>query len=202
VKVIITIPAWNEGKTIANIISDIKDVMGSTDYNYKILVFDDGSSDNTISEAKKAGAVVGTHRHSGLAETFRAEIKKCLEIDADVIVHIDADGQYYSEDIPRLIKEVENGYDLVLGSRFAETNFNLPKSKLYGNKLFARVLSNMLGIKLTDTTTGFRAFTRELASNIQYFYLYTGTDNKGCKTELQNQRNSYKNKKNKRKQVI
>ena len=115
-KIIISIPAYNEEKTIASVISNIKKVMNSNNYNYKILVLDDGSKDNTAETTKKAGAIVYSHPYNyGLAETFRTEIQKCLDLKADIIVHIDADGQYLAEEIPNLIKEIENGYDLVLG---------------------------------------------------------------------------------------
>ena len=94
-KVIITIPAFNEEESITKVIKEIKQVMSKTKYNYQILVVDDGSKDKTASLAKKAGATVHSHRRNrGLAETFQTEMLKCLELKADVIVHTDADGQY------------------------------------------------------------------------------------------------------------
>ena len=90
----ITIPAYNEEKTLGKVITDIKNVMNKTRYNYKILIVDDGSTDNTVKTAKQAGAIVYSHpRNYGLAEAFRTEIKKCLELKADIIVHTDEDGQ-------------------------------------------------------------------------------------------------------------
>ncbi len=162
--VIVTIPAYNEEKSIDGVVKDIKNVMDSSGYNYKIVVVDDGSKDKTAEEAKKAGAVVYSHPYNyGLAETFRTEIKKCLELNADIIVHIDADGQYRASEIPKLIKEVENGYDLVLGSRFLGKIEYMPLTKKLGNKAFSKVISNITNVKITDGQTGFRAFNKDIA---------------------------------------
>ena len=96
--VIITIPAYNEEKTLPAVISEIRLVMNGTKYKYKIHIQDDGSTDNTIKVAKELGAIVHANgRNKGLAVTFQEEIKHCLEIGADIIVHTDADGQYPAE---------------------------------------------------------------------------------------------------------
>ena len=164
-KVVITIPAYNEEKTLGRVIREIKEVMDKTDYNYQILVLDDGSMDKTVEVAKKNKAVViSNKRNLGLAETFKNEMKECLKLKADIIVHTDADGQYPSFYIPEMIKKVEQGYDLVLGSRFGKGRYgNASFMKKLGNRAFARVFSKLLKTKLTDTTTGFRAFTKEVA---------------------------------------
>ena len=167
--IVITIPAYNEGKTLGKIIKDIKKVMDSStyDYRYKVLVVDDGSTDDTADVAKKAGAVVLSHpRNYGLAEAFRSEVKKSLELGADVIVHIDADGQYLPKEIPMLIKEVQQGNDLVLGSRFKGTIEHMPLLKRMGNKAFSNVISHITGSPISDGQTGFRAFTKEVAKRI------------------------------------
>ena len=164
-KVVVTIPAFNEEKTIGYTIREIKNVMDKTSYNYKILILDDGSSDKTFEIARKNGAVVVSNkRNLGLAETFKREMKECLKLKADIIVHTDADGQYPAYYIPEMIEKVEQGYDLVLGSRFGKGNYGGSSlmNKL-GNRAFARVFSNLLKTKITDTTTGFRAFTKEVA---------------------------------------
>lgn len=163
-KIVVTIPAYNEENHIAKTIGDIKKVMERGSYNYEILVLNDGSTDKTIEVAKKEGAFVFSHKiNKGLAETFKDEMKVCLERKADIIVHTDADNQYPAEYIPQLIKKIEDGYDLVLGSRFEKGKYSGSLMKKIGNKAFAKVFSNLLKTKLTDTTTGFRAFTKEIA---------------------------------------
>lgn len=175
-RVIITIPAYNEEATIEKVISEIKDVMKKTRYKYKILVLNDGSKDRTKEVAEKAGATVYSHRRNkGLAKTFTSEMEYCLEEGADIIVHTDADGQYPAVYIPKLIEEVEKGTDLVLGSRFSGNIESMPLIKRLGNIAFAKVFTRLTKTTITDSTTGFRAFTREVAVSIQYTTDFTYT---------------------------
>lgn len=163
-KIIITIPAYNEEKDIGQVLKEIKTAMAPTKYDYEILVLDDGSTDNTAEIARKNGATIISHkRNMGLAETFKDEMNACIKKDADIIVHTDADGQYPASYIPSMIKEVNKGNDLVLGSRFGKGNYSGSILKKIGNKAFAKVFSGLLKTKITDTTTGFRAFTKEVA---------------------------------------
>lgn len=165
--VIVTIPAYNEAKTIGILINRIKTVMQKGRYKYKILVVDDCSKDKTAKVAKESGAVVYSHpKNYGLAETFRTEIEKSLQLNADAIVHIDADLQYKPEEIPNLIREIENGYDLVLGSRFKGKIESMPWVNRLGNIAFSKVVSQMAGMKISDAQTGFRAFTKNFAKKI------------------------------------
>ena len=175
-KIVVTIPAYNEERTIGALINGIHEVMKSCRYDYKVLVVDDGSKDGTVQVAKKANAIVYSHpKNYGLAETFKTEINKSLKLKADVIVHIDADGQYLPRDIPKLVKEVNNGSDLVLGSRFKGKIESMPLMKRLGNKAFSRVISNIAGIRISDGQTGFRAFTREVAEKIKVISDHTYT---------------------------
>jgi glycosyltransferase involved in cell wall biosynthesis len=163
-KIWISIPAYNEGKTLGNLIDEIKNTMNKTSYSYKMSVVDDGSKDNTVNIAKSKGAVIYSHLFNmGLAETFRTEIKQFLNSKYDIFVHIDADGQYLPKEIPKLIKEIEKGYDLVLGSRFMGQIEYMPWLKKMGNKAFSKVISNITRFKISDCQTGFRAFNRKIA---------------------------------------
>ena len=150
--VIITIPAYNEEETIDKVIRGIKLVMNKTDYNYKILVVNDGSEDKTKEVAEKEGAIVISHlRNRGLAQTFKTEMYECLRLKADIIVHTDSDGQYPSFYIPQLIKKIEDGNDIVLGSRFGSGNYSGSFMKSLGNKAFAIVFSKFLKMKMKLT---------------------------------------------------
>ncbi|MAE43263.1 glycosyl transferase family 2 [Candidatus Woesearchaeota archaeon] len=183
-KTVITIPAYNEEKTIGVLIKNIHEVMKSNDYDYKILVVDDGSKDGTREVAKNAGAIVYSHpRNYGLAETFKTEVNKSLELEADVIMHIDADGQYKPEEIPKLLAEVKKGYDLVLGSRFKGKIESMPLIKRFGNKAFSKVISNITRMKISDGQTGFRAFTREVAKKIKITSGHTYTQEQIIRAE-------------------
>ena len=174
--VIVSIPAYNESRTIGRLISNIHSVMKKNRYSYKVLVVDDGSRDKTAEIAKKEGAVVYPHpKNYGLAEAFKTEVEKSLDLGADVIVHIDADTQYKAEEIPKLIAEIEKGYDLVLGSRFKGTIESMPFMKRVGNIAFSKVISNITGMKISDGQTGFRAFTKEVAKKINIISGHTYT---------------------------
>ena len=173
--VVISIPAYNEEDTISFVIEDIKRVMSSTKYRYKILVVDDGSKDSTVEVAKAAGAIVQRKNHTGLIETFKKEMEESLKLKADIIVHTDADGQYPARYIPAMIKSVEDGSDLVLGSRFAREIESMPIVKRIGNIAFAKLFSQICKVKITDSTTGFRAFTRDVAQSITYDTDFTYT---------------------------
>jgi len=163
-KIVISIPSYNEEKDIGRVLRNIKQVMHFTSYRYQVLVLDDGSKDRTAHIAKKEGALVVTNkRNLGLAETFKREMEECIKLKADIIVHTDADGQYPAKYIPELIRKMEKGYDLVLGTRFDKGRYAGSFMKKVGNIVFAKIFSGLLNIKITDTTTGFRAFTQEVA---------------------------------------
>ena len=167
-KVVVTIPAYNEEKTLGKVIKGIKDILRNSKFNCSILVVDDGSKDKTREVAKDSGAIVFSHPSNyGLAETFRTEIRRCLDMKADIIVHTDADGQYSAKDIPRLLSEIEKGHDLVLGSRFKGKIESMPFMKRLGNIAFSKTISGILRYRISDAQTGFRAFTREVAQNIK-----------------------------------
>lgn len=175
-KVVITIPAFNEAKNIGGVLADIYKVMKETSYKYEVVVVNDASKDATADIARKYGASVISHeRNLGLAEVFRTEMKECLDRKADIIVHIDADGQYLAKDIPRLLSKLNEGYDLVLGSRFKGKIEYMPWLKRMGNRAFTRVISRMAGMYISDGQTGFRAFTSEVADKISINSTYTYT---------------------------
>lgn len=183
-KILISIPAYNEEKSIGNVIRDIKNVMKN--YDYKIIVIDDGSKDKTAEIAKKNGAVVYSHpKNYGLAEAFRTEIEKALENGFDIMVHTDADGQYLAKDIPKLIKKIEEGNDLVLGSRFKGKIEYMPLIKKLGNKFFSKVISNIIKFKISDPQTGLRAFNKDVAKRINIISNHTYTQEQIIKAVLE-----------------
>jgi len=162
-KIAVTIPAYNEEETIAEVIGNVKKVLDRK-HNYDIIVVDDGSTDRTAEKAKKAGATVYSHpRNYGLAETFKTAMQKALEHKADAIIHIDADAQYDSQDIQRMLSKLDEGYDLVLGSRFSGKIQSMPLLNRLGNKAFSAVISQITRQRITDAQTGLRVFTKEVA---------------------------------------
>ena len=174
--VVVTIPAYNEARTIGKVIADIRAALDATNHRYSVLVVDDGSSDSTAEKAREMGAVVVSNkRNLGLALTFRREMRECLQLGADVIVHTDADGQYPARFVPVLLEKIEEGYDLVLGSRFRRSTQHMPFVNRLGNIAFAKIISSLTKTRITDSTTGFRAFTREVAERIDFINTFTYT---------------------------
>ncbi|MDI6655071.1 MAG: glycosyltransferase family 2 protein [Candidatus Hydrothermarchaeota archaeon] len=156
-KTAVVIPASNEEKTIAKIVRETRKFIPD------VIVVDDGSSDSTGIEAKKAGADVVRHIVNvgvGLATITGNEyaIRKGYE----VIVNIDGDEQHFPKDIPRAIALLENsGLDIVFGSRFLTHSKEFPWVLKLGNKFLTLMNRLMFGSNITDTQTGFRVFRAE-----------------------------------------
>ena len=144
----------------------------------KVLVLDDGSMDGTVQAAKEAGAdKILSHVHNlGLAITFRDALDGALEMGADIIVNIDADGQYDPQEISKLVQPVvDDEADIVLGSRFDGYIEDMPASKKLGNRVATRFVSRAAGKHFSDAQTGFRAFSRDAAMRLNVMGDFTYT---------------------------
>jgi len=174
-KITVVIPARNEEETIGNVINRIPKHMSPSIST--LVVIDDGTRDRTASTAEAAGAkVINLGPRRGLAEAFRAGLKEALGDNADVIVTIDADAQYLPEDIPRVVAPIlAEKADVVLGSRFAGWIEDMPIKKKIGNLLFTWITRRLAKVPITDSQTGFRAMTREVAENLEVTSDYTYT---------------------------
>lgn len=174
-KLVITIPAYNEENTVIAVLKDIPRYIERIDIIEVILV-DDGSTDNTSREALLAGVdeIIPHSVNKGLGVTFRDGINRALERDADIIVNIDADGQYNPAQIPDLIKPILDGKaDIVLGWRDIGKLAFMPRGNKLGNKLASWVTRRLSGLPIKDSQTGFRAFTREAVLRMNLFGKYT-----------------------------
>ncbi|MEI6849905.1 MAG: glycosyltransferase family 2 protein [archaeon] len=165
---IVQIPAYNEEKTIAEVIKSIpRKIKGIG--KIEILVIDDGSRDNTFKLAKDAGAdyIIRNNRNLGLAHTFQKGINKALELGADIIVNTDADNQYNQKEIPLLIKPILEGRaDMVSGNRQIEKLTHMSGIKKYGNIIGSNLLRIAMGKNVIDASSGFRAYSRESAMKL------------------------------------
>jgi glycosyltransferase involved in cell wall biosynthesis len=176
-KLIVQIPAFNEEATIAQTLRDIpKKIDGIL--TIESLVIDDGSSDNTAEAARKAGAthVVQLKTHRGLSSAFLAGINAALCLGADIIVNTDADNQYAGADIPKLIAPIVRGTaDVVIGDREVSRSPHMSGFKRLLQRLGSRTVGLASGIRVSDVTSGFRAFSREAALQINVFNPFTYT---------------------------
>jgi len=174
-KLIVTIPAYNEENTIDKVISEIPRQIDGID-TVEVLVINDGSTDNTVTVAKDAGAdhIITLKENQGLAFAFRTGLEEALKRGADIIVNTDADFQYNQQQIPDLVKPVlEHKADIVLGSRFSGHIEHMLPQKRIGNIIATRVTRMASGYPVTDAQTGFRAFSRDAALRMNILSDYT-----------------------------
>jgi len=178
-KLVVTIPALNEEKTIAQVVRGVpRDIPGVGET--EVIVLNDGSTDRTAAEALAAGALVVTLKGgAGLGTVFRTGLERAMRRGADVIVNIDGDGQFDPADIRKLIQPLlDDKADFVTCSRFADPALHpeMPKIKFWGNQVVTRIINWVCGgTKFTDVSCGFRAFTREAAYRMTLFGRFTYT---------------------------
>ncbi|MCB9802178.1 MAG: glycosyltransferase family 2 protein [Pseudomonadales bacterium] len=174
---IVTIPAYNEEATLPSVIKSIPKTLKGVG-KIEVLVWSDGSTDNTIKAAKKAGAthVFENKKNVGLAKTFDRATKKAVEIGADIIVNTDADNQYDQSEIPLLLQPIlEQGADMVNGDRQVEKLEHMPLAKKYGNMLGSWTIRWLTGVHLNDASSGFRAYTKEAIESFDLLSSHTYT---------------------------
>jgi glycosyltransferase involved in cell wall biosynthesis len=176
---VVLIPAFNEQDTIASVIKKIPRKIPGVK-KVTVLVVDDGSSDATPKVARQSGAdaVISHNTNRGLGAAFRTGVNEGLAMGADIIVNIDADGQFNPLDIPALIGPIlKNEADVVTCSRFKIKALEpkMPFIKRFGNMLFTKTINGFTGSRFTDTQCGFRAYSREAALRANLFARFTYT---------------------------
>lgn len=176
-KLVIQIPCYNEEKSLPITLNDLPKHIDGID-EIEVLIIDDGSKDRTVEVAKELGVnnFVEMPHNSGLAKAFVAGINKALEIGADIVVNTDADNQYCAADIEKLVKPILAGEaDIVIGSRpVSEIEHFSPLKKML-QKLGSCVMRLISSTKVEDAPSGFRAFSRNAAMQLNVFDNYTYT---------------------------
>jgi glycosyltransferase involved in cell wall biosynthesis len=154
--IVVGIPAYNEEKTIARI------VLGAQKYAHVVVVCDDGSTDLTGEIAERLGAVVVRHaKNFGYGSALQSLFKRARDLQADVLVTIDSDGQHDPEEIPRLIKPIEDGVaEVVFGSRFKDQagTAEMPAYRQLGVKVITKLANGTGNNTVSDGQSGFRAY--------------------------------------------
>jgi len=153
-KTLIVMPAFNEAESVAQVVREVAAKLPGI----SVLVVDDGSSDETTSEARSAGALVATLPFNlGVGGAMRVGFRYAIENSFDNVVQIDSDGQHDPSSVPDLLVELATA-DLVLGARFAgEGDYTVRGPRHWAMVVLATILSRSSRTKLTDTTSGYRA---------------------------------------------
>lgn len=176
-KLIIFMPALNEEGNIQQVLASLPKTLGQVDL-IEYLVINDGSTDRTVELAKATGANVVSHKtNHGVGRAFQSAAQFALENDADILVGIDADGQFDPAEIPALIQPIiDHKADMVIGNRFT---VGIPKDmagiKFWGNNQIAGLVSYICGQRFQDVSCGFRAYSREALLRLNLFADFTYT---------------------------
>lgn len=160
---LVCIPAFDEEKTIANV------VKASMKYADKVIVCDDASIDKTFDVAKKAGAIVIKHeKNIGKGGALKTLFEYSKKLNADIIITIDGDGQSLPEEIPKLVKPIlEKKFDVVIGYRFDNAR-EMPIYRKFGNKALDKITNIATGASFRDTQSGFRAYSKKAIKEIKF----------------------------------
>jgi glycosyltransferase involved in cell wall biosynthesis len=156
-KISVVIPAFNEEKAVGMVVEEVQRTLKGVDF--EVIVVDDGSADKTYETAKKCGVKVIKHSsNKGKVAAIRTGIANST---GDIIVLTDADYTYPAEYIPEFIKILDEGADMVLGSRIKKGLGNIPFFNRIGNILFSMMISYIGCVHITDGQTGYRAFRKK-----------------------------------------
>jgi len=177
-KLVVIIPAYNEEKTIGEAIKLIpRNIEGISEV--EVVVVDDGSKDKTAQLAAEKGAVVISHyNNKGVGIAFSTGIQEALKRRADIIVNMDADLQFNPEDIPALVRPIlKKQAGFVTCSRFKDKSLipKMPRIKIVGNRIVARIINFITKQHFTDVSCGFRAFSHDTALRLNLFGDFTYT---------------------------
>jgi glycosyltransferase involved in cell wall biosynthesis len=166
-RILVCIPAYNESKNVVEIINRSKK------YAEGIIVYDDGSTDNTSELAKTAGAtVIKSPKNTGYGTAIRALFQAAKDQNADIMVTLDSDGQHNPDHIPRLVEPLlTQNYDIVIGSRFLskDDKEKIPRYRSFGIKTITKLTQSASYSGLTDSQSGFRAYNKNALSKINLF---------------------------------
>ncbi|MBN1530681.1 MAG: glycosyltransferase family 2 protein [Thermoleophilaceae bacterium] len=176
-KLIIQIPCFNEEATLPATLADLPRAVEGMD-SVEWLVIDDGSTDRTVAVAREHGVdhIVRLTNNRGLAAAFQAGLDASLKLGADVIVNTDADNQYNGNDVGLLVEPIVAGKaDMVIGDRQTDTIEHFSPLKKWLQRFGSAVVRRASGTGVPDTTSGFRAYNREAALQLQVVSKFTYT---------------------------
>jgi len=155
--VVVAIPCRNEERFIGSV------VLKAKRYASCVIVVDDGSTDDSASIAEAAGARITRNKHAkGKGSAVNLALQEASRLGANALILMDGDGQHDADEIPKLLKPIVEGHaDIAVGSRFLLRKNRIPKYRILGQHILTFVTNLGSGIKLTDSQSGFRAFSRK-----------------------------------------
>ncbi|MDP3734472.1 MAG: glycosyltransferase family 2 protein [Nanoarchaeota archaeon] len=177
----VIIPAYNEGEKISAVIKEVKK------HAQRIIVVDDGSQDDTAARAAQEKVIVLKHKvNLGKGAALRTGCDYALELGADRLVVIDADGQHMPEQIPQFINALQD-YEIIFGYR--KRSATMPLVLRFGNNFINNTLKLMIGIDVHDSQCGYRSFTAAAYRNVRWkatdYYMETEMIIKAARHRLQ-----------------
>ncbi len=175
-KIVIGLPAYNEEKNIASIILTLQEL------DYSVIVCNDGSSDQTGKIAEKMGAIVVNHqKNRGYGAAIKSLFDKAKEMDSDILITFDADGQHNVSEIKDVLTPlISKKADIVIGSRFlGEGEGKIPKYRKVGIKAITKISSLSRDLDIKDTQSGFRGYNKKALNEIN-----PTEDGMGISTEI------------------
>jgi glycosyltransferase involved in cell wall biosynthesis len=170
--IVAVIPAYNEERFIGSV------VLRARKYVSQVVVVDDGSDDATTEIAEEAGALVLKHpQNRGKGAALNTGFRKARELNAEVVVLLDGDGQHRPEDIPLLVHPIlRNNFDMVIGSRYLGLNSDVPLYRRFGQVMVTLLTNASSGVKSTDSWSGFRAFSSRALDFLEFQEVGWGVD--------------------------
>jgi glycosyltransferase involved in cell wall biosynthesis len=156
-RLLVVMPAYNEARRIRGVLESVRAAVSGD-----VLVVDDGSTDGTAEEARRAGARVAVHAvNLGYGAALQTGYRYALRHDYDAVLQLDADGQHDPASIPQLLSALSEA-DVVVGSRFLDAgSYRPPMLRRLGMWIFGRLATTLSGKRVTDPTSGFQAISRE-----------------------------------------
>lgn len=169
--VAIIIPAYNEALSIGGLVKAISDILSREKYHFEIVVVDDASRDDTAREAREAGATIISHiLNAGTGGATASGLSYAQQNDFTLAATLDGDGQHSPEDLVRGIKlmlDDETKTDLLIGSRLIDSD-GMSRVKILGNKGLSFLTFMMFGIRVTDSQSGLRVFSKTALDRLKW----------------------------------
>ena len=157
---IAVVPAYNESRFISKVILSVQN------YVDKVIVIDDGSTDDTLEIARKCGVIVyRNEKNVGKWFSLKRGFSKALEMKADIVVTIDGDGQHNPQEIPKFLKSLSNGADVAIGIR--KYRGKMPIIRKISNYITTKMINSLFSLKISDSQCGYRAYRRRALKDLE-----------------------------------